>query len=171
MHGPSAIATRRSLALALGASAVLLLGVAAGCGDDDAPVAAASAPAPEATTARPSVSFVTPRSGWTGTQPVRVKVALEGFVLSPDTVGEAAVPGRGHLHFTMDGGTYDFPRYSGANGTLATTLGVQGRYSPSVTPTITYRDLPAGEHTLVVHLANDDHTDVGPTARATFTVG
>lgn len=177
MDGPSRIATRRSLALALAASSVLLVGIAAGCGDDDDPAAtagsappAASAPSPSAT-ARPSVSFVTPKSGWTGTQPVRVEVALEGFALSPKTVGTAAVPGQGHLHFTMDGGTYDFPKYSGANGELATTLGVQGEYSPSVTPTITYRNLPAGEHTLVVRLANNDHTDVGASARTRFTVG
>jgi hypothetical protein len=86
-------------------------------------------------------------------------------------VGKAAVPGEGHLHFTMDGGRYDFPRYSGANGALAVTLGVQGRYSPSVTPGITYRGLPPGRHTLVVHLANNDHTDVGPTATTMFTLG
>jgi hypothetical protein len=30
----------------------------------------------------------------------------------------------------MDGGKYDFPKHSGANGRLATQLGVQGKYSP-----------------------------------------
>lgn len=177
MDGPGSHLTRRSLALALAASGVLLVGIAAGCGDDDpvasssTPVAATtSSPAADSASPQPSVSFVTPKSGWTGTQPVKVKVALQNFDLSPETVGKAAVPGQGHLHFSMDGGTFDLPKYSGANGELATTLGVQGKYSPSVTPTITYRNLPAGEHTLVVHLANNDHTEVGPTASASFTV-
>ena len=40
--------------------------------------------------------------------------------------------GLGHEHFSMDKGKYDYPKYSGANGTLAVQLGVQGKYPPSV---------------------------------------
>ncbi len=49
-------------------------------------------------------------------------------------------------------------------------LGIAGKYSPSVTPTITYRSLPKGKHTLVAILANNDHSAVGPKATISFTV-
>ncbi len=49
-------------------------------------------------------------------------------------------------------------------------LGVDGQYSPSVEPTITYSGLPKGEHTLEVDLANNDHSETGTTASTTFTV-
>src|SRR5437016_5318519 len=81
-----------------------------------------------------TVSFVTPKNGATVGNTVAVKVKVSGFKLAPNQVGKAAKQGEGHLHFTMDGGKYDFPKYSGANGKLAVKLGVQGKYSPSVTP-------------------------------------
>ena len=85
-------------------------------------------------------------------------------------VGKKAVPGKGHLHFSLDGGKFDFPKYSGANGKLAKKLGVAGKYSPSVTPSITYKNLPKGKHTLKVMLANNDHSDAGASAKLAFTV-
>ena len=39
-----------------------------------------------------------------------------------------------------------------------------------MTPTITYRRVRPGRHTLVVHLANNDNSLTGVTARVTFTV-
>ena len=117
------------------------------------------------------VSFVTPMSGATAKGPVAVKVSLNDFTINAASVGKAPVAGEGHLHFQMDGGKYDQPKYSGANGDLAVKLGTQGKYSPSVTPTITYSNLPAGEHTLKVYLANNDHSEAGPVAETTFTVG
>ena len=47
---------------------------------------------------------------------------------------------------------------------------VARRYSPSVTPSITYRHLPPGKHTLRVFLANNDHSDTGKSAEVAFTV-
>ena len=120
--------------------------------------------------ASPSVSFVSPAKGSSLSGAVSAKVKLSGFTLSPSTVGKPPKAGQGHLHFEMDGGKYDLPKYSGANGDLAVKLGVQGKYSPSVTPTITYTSLPAGKHTLVVYLANNDHSEAGPKATTTFTV-
>ncbi|MGH2963996.1 MAG: hypothetical protein ACRDMH_01260 [Solirubrobacterales bacterium] len=117
-----------------------------------------------------SVSFVTPKNGSTTSSTVTAKVTVKNFKLAPDQVGKKAVQGEGHLHFSMDGGKYDQPKYSGANGKLAKQLGVAGQYSPSVTPTITYKGLPPGKHTLVVYLANNDHTDTGVQAKTTFTV-
>ena len=58
----------------------------------------------------------------------------------------------------------------GPNGKLAEQLGVDGQYSPSTEPTITYDGLPAGEHTLTVDLVNNDHTETGTSATVTFTV-
>jgi hypothetical protein len=50
------------------------------------------------------------------------------------------------------------------------SLGVQGKYSPSVTPSITYKGLPTGKHKLEVYLANNDHTNTGVEGRTSFTV-
>jgi hypothetical protein len=182
---------RRKLALvAIGAAS--LVGVAAGCGDDEETMGggattAAEATADTATTAQAeatvdtattaqagapqaTVSFQAPQAGMSASQPVTAKVRVQGFKLSAETVGKKAMEGQGHLHFAMDGGKFDQPKYSGANGELAVKLGVQGKYSPSVTPSITYKNLPAGEHTLVVYLANNDHSNAGPKAETTFMV-
>jgi hypothetical protein len=157
------------VALAL---AIAAIGVGA-CGDDNDD----SASAPASTTAasetgaqEASVSFVTPTDGATTTDTVTAKVYLQGFELDPADVGKAAAEGKGHLHFSLDGGKFDTPKYSGANGKLAVQLGVDGMYSPATEPTITYTGLPAGEHTLKVALANNDHSDTGVSATTTFTV-
>ena len=102
--------------------------------------------------------------------PVTAEVEIDGFTINGANVGKAPVAGEGHLHFEMDGGTYDFPKYSGANGELAVTLNVDGKYSPSVAPTITYSNLPMGEHTLKVFLVDNVHVNTGPMAETTFTV-
>ena len=109
-------------------------------------------------------------SGSTVKGPVVVKVSLNDFTINAASVGKAPVAGEGHLHFQMDGGKYDHPKYSGANGDLAVKLHVDGKYSPSVTPGITYTNLPKGEHTLKVFLVDNVHTDLGPMAETTFTV-
>jgi hypothetical protein len=101
---------------------------------------------------------------------VTAEVALDGFEIDPKAVGGAKEDGAGHLHFSVDGGKYDTPEYSGANGELAVELGVDGQYSPSTEPTITYSGLPKGEHTLEVYLANNDHSDTGVEASTSFEV-
>jgi plastocyanin len=47
---------------------------------------------------------------------------------------------------------------------------VDGKYSPSVTPSITYRGLPPGKHKLEVYLANNDHSNTGVEAATQFTI-
>jgi hypothetical protein len=118
----------------------------------------------------PSVSFVKPWMGAPTASSVTFTVKLTNFKLDPEDVGKRNKPNTGHLHFQMDGGKFDYAKYSGANGRLAATLGIAGKYSPSVTPTITYRHLPRGKHHLVVFLANNDHSPVGPSASIRFTV-
>jgi hypothetical protein len=151
--------------------ATAALGLAA-CGDDEETTmtSASEATAEMSGAEDGSVSFVAPEDGATEGNEVTAEVELENFDLAADQVGEEAVPGQGHLHFSMDEGKYDYPKYSGKNGKLAEMLGVEGQYSPATEPTITYTGLPAGEHTLEVYLANNDHTDTGVEAATTFTV-
>jgi len=119
---------------------------------------------------KPSVGFVKPWMGAPTSSTVTFTVKLVNFKLDPNDVGKRNKPNMGHLHFQMDGGKFDFPKYSGANGRLATKLGIAGKYSPSVTPSITYRHLPRGKHRLLVFLANNDHSAVGASASIRFTV-
>jgi hypothetical protein len=148
----------RNLLPALAVSA-LALGVVA-CNDDEG----------DADAGAPAVSFTSPTDGDTVSGPVTAEVELTDFTINPDAVGKGSVEGEGHLHFSMDEGKYDTPKYSGANGELARDLGVEGQYSPAVEPTITYEGLPPGEHTLEVYLANNDHSDTGVEASVTVTV-
>jgi hypothetical protein len=153
--------------------------VVAGCGGGDKKSNTSSTSTTNTsttTTSKPvgapgaKVSFLAPADGATVGGTVTAKVKLSKFKLAPNQVGKPAKQGQGHLHFSLDGGKYDYPKYSGANGKLATSLGVQGKYSPSVTPTITYKGLPAGKHKLEVYLANNDHTNTGVEAATSFTV-
>lgn len=120
--------------------------------------------------ANSSVKFVTPKAGATTKSKVTFAVKLRNFKLDARDVGKMKRANMGHLHFSMDRGKYDHPKYSGANGKLAVMLGTAGKYSPAVTPGITYTNLPKGKHTLVVMLANNDHSLAGPKASVTFTV-
>jgi hypothetical protein len=116
------------------------------------------------------VRFVTPREASTLGSTVVARVRLTHFKLAPKKVGKAAEQGEGHLHFSLDQGKFDRPKYSGANGREAVKLGVQGQYSPSVKPTIVYSNLPTGTHELEVYLANNDHTSTGVTSFVSFIV-
>jgi hypothetical protein len=118
----------------------------------------------------PTIHFVSPTAGARTPSTVSFRIALEHFSLDPADVGKRNKAGRGHLHFQMDGGKFDYPKYSGPNGQLAKTLGIAGKYSPSIAPVITYTHLPAGKHKLVVFLANNDHSAQGANATVTFTV-
>jgi hypothetical protein len=153
--------------------------VAVGCGSSkkssSAPTSTPStstAPTPAKHVGAPGakVSFVKPKASSSTSPTVSILVKVTGFKLAPKDVGKPAKQGEGHLHFSLDGGKFDQPKYSGANGQLAVKLGVNGKYSPSVTPTITYTGLPKGKHTLEVYLANNDHSNTGVAANTTFTV-
>lgn len=149
----------------------LLLLPAAGCGGGGrAGMTATSPPRSAVQQPRASVEFMAPTDGETAGPTVTARVRLSGLRLAPEAVGQAAREGEGHLHFSLDGGKYDQPRYSGANGRLAQRLGVQGRYSPATAPMITYTDLPPGEHKLEVYVANNDHSNTGVADAVTFTV-
>jgi hypothetical protein len=148
--------------------------VAAGCGDDKKSSSSASTkPQPQKqkiSAPKIGVAFAKPKPKAAVGKNVVAVVKLKNFKLDPKDVGKAPAPGKGHLHFTMDGGKFDYPKYSGANGKLAKKLGVTGKYSPSVTPKITYKGLPKGKHKLKVALANNDHSNAGPSATVSFRV-
>ena len=143
---------------------VMAVGVSACGGSDDAANDTASA------AAGPQVSFTSPSDGAAVGSTFTAKIDIADFELDAASVGKKSAEGRGHLHFSLDGGKFDNAKFSGANGKLAEQLGTDGKYSPSVTPQITYTGIPAGEHTLVVDLANNDHSDQGQKATTTFTV-
>ena len=158
------------IALAGLAAAVAL----AGCGDEkrsDTTSSQAQAPAPQSSDApKAKVAFVTPKDGSTVGDKFTAKVKLKNFEIDPNGVGKSPVAGKGHLHFQLDGGQFDVPKYSGENGKLAKQLGVDGKYSPSLTQSITYDQVPPGKHKLEVYLANNNHTDTGVEAETEFTV-
>jgi hypothetical protein len=163
--------TRR---IALGLAGALALG---GCGGGGGGGTTAGAPTTGTMThagglkqPNAKVSFVSPKDDASTSGTVTAKVDVSGIKLAPQSVGKPAKVGEGHLHFSMDEGKFDQPKYSGANGKLAVKLGVQGKYSPSVTPTITYKGLPPGKHKLEVYVANNDHTNTGAESEVKFTV-
>ncbi|HKP91503.1 MAG TPA: hypothetical protein VJT75_16170 [Thermoleophilaceae bacterium] len=159
--------------LALPASAIVALSLAA-CGDDKKESSSASTtPAPteqKVDTPKVGVAFTKPKADSKVGPKFTATVTLSNFELDPKDVGKQPKLGKGHLHFSLDGGKFDFPKYSGENGKLAKKLGVTGKYSPSVEPKITYQDIPKGKHTIKVELANNDHSPAGATASASFTV-
>lgn len=104
---------------------------------------------------------------------VVVTVATKYFKIDAKDVGKKPKAGKGHEHFTMDKGKYDYPKYSGANGKLAVKLGTQGKYSPSINNKVTYTGLPKGKHTVTVHLVRNNHANypnAGAKKTITFTV-
>jgi hypothetical protein len=131
---------------------------------------AVAVPAASGASKAPAVNFVKPKANAATGSSVTFTVHLKNFSLDPADVGKRNKAHRGHLHFQMDGGKFDYPKYSGVNGTLAKALGIAGTYSPSIAPQIVYRHLPAGKHTLTVFLANTDHSPVGAKATIHFKV-
>jgi hypothetical protein len=118
-------------------------------------------PAAKPAEARGSVEFATPGDGTSVGSTFTAKVKLHDFKIDAKSVGKAPRPGYGHLHFQLDEGRYDHPKYSGENGKIAVKLGVDGQYSPALAPQITYRNIPKGKHQLEIYLAHNNHVDTG----------
>jgi hypothetical protein len=117
--------------------------------------------------AKPGARFAPPKQvGRT----VFFKLHLDGFRIDAANVGKANRRGAGHIHFSMDGGKYDYQVFSGENGKLAAALGIAGKYSPAVEPMIAYTGLPRGKHRLVAFLVNNDHSNNGGIAVIEFEV-
>jgi hypothetical protein len=158
----------RGRALLLGACVLAVAGC--GSGGKSSSSTQPSTQEQQAAAPKPTVKLVAPKDGASVRGDVKATVELSNFKIAPQAVGKAPRPGEGHLHFKMDEGKYDYPKYSGKNGLIAKKLGVTGHYSPALAPTITYKNLPPGKHVLEVYLANNNHTDVGVEAKVKFTV-
>jgi hypothetical protein len=160
--------------LALPAAALAALALAA-CGSSDkketTSASTTPAPAPQKVQGpKVGVAFKKPKPNSKVGSKFTGVITLSNFQLDAKDVGQKPQLGKGHVHFSLDGGKYDFPKYSGENGKLAKKLGVTGKYSPSVTKEITYKSIPKGKHTLKVELANNDHSPAGASASVAFTV-
>ena len=131
-----------------------------------AAVAAVLVPAAGAAGMKPAATLSEKQMG----NKVVLTAKLSNFAIDAKNVGMKNMAGMGHLHFQVDGGKYDYPKYSGPNGQLAAKLGIAGKYSPSVTPSVTYTGLPKGRHTAKVFLVNNDHSNTGSLATLAFTV-
>jgi hypothetical protein len=169
---------RIALLAALATVAVALaLAFVLGRNDGTTAVAAATAGG-----GQPSVEVVSPRNGARQrSHAVVVKVEVRNFALSPRHFGAEPQLGEGHIRFGLNrvpncvdpvklqraiespfghgrlvGPSFDFPRYSGPNGTLAERIGAVGSYSPATRPEIYYHDLPPGFYRLVINLAQND---------------
>ena len=137
-------------------------------GSDEAATSEQSASKPAST---PKVTFSAPTANGSVGSTFTANVDLSQFKIDPKAVGKKPADGEGHIHFSLDGGKFDSAKYSGANGKLAEQLGTDGKYSPSVAPAITYTGIPAGEHTLKVYVANNDHSENGAVVERTIRVG
>lgn len=85
-----------------------------------------------------SIAITAPLDGATVAQPFDLTVAIDDFILAPDSVEGANVAGEGHYHVWVDG------EYFVAG--VATTTAIEG--------------LEVGEHEIMVSLQNNDHTDL-----------
>lgn len=151
-------------------AAVLLAGafVLAACGDTE-PTAdevtetteAASDPADEETTeaaAEGSVAFVAPEDGATVTSPVAIEMSATGVEVQP---AAQLVEGAGHLHVMVD-----------------TDCLPEGEVIPADEQHVHFGDgsltgeleLEAGEHTLCLQYADNDHIATAITSTITITV-
>jgi hypothetical protein len=97
-------------------------------------------------------------------------VKLTTFTLDPQDVGKQNRPHKATCISRWTVARTSTRSPSGANGQLAVKLGIAGKYSRSVTPSITYKHLPKAKHHLDVFLPNNDHSPVGPKAAVSFTV-
>ncbi|MEE9163495.1 MAG: hypothetical protein V3U17_01685, partial [Thermoplasmata archaeon] len=93
------------------------------------------------TAAAPSISITEPMDDATVGPVVFIRMQVAGFVIDSEAIDQAPVPGRGHIHVTVDGTTIDF----GVTGTVYAV-----------------KDLAEGSHTIQVSLHNNDHSALSP---------
>jgi len=102
--------------------------------------------------ASPSIRIVKPKAGeTTKTQGIEVTVAIKNFKLDGRAVGKSPLQGRGHWHLFLD------------NRDLG----------PQKKPTAKVKSIPAGEHTVIASLRNNNHSELSPPVSDTvkFVVG
>ena len=119
------------------AALCLVIAVMAACGGDGSSTPPGSGAArPESTG---SLQIVAPANGATVTDPVTVRVKLEGAMLVPTSTTDV-VPDEGHLHVTVDGEL------------VSMTSGLEQELPP----------LDPGPHVLQVEFVASDHAPFDP---------
>jgi hypothetical protein len=82
-------------------------------------------------------------------QAATVQVAVKGIrIVDPALSGEKPIKGQGHLHYQVDDGPV-----------IATTA-----------PKLSFHGLKSGSHTVIVMLAANDHTPLGPQEKLTVSI-
>jgi hypothetical protein len=94
-----------------------------------------------------------------------VKVEVDGRLGAANSILVPA--GLPHLHFRLDGGDFD-PESAEIDPAVAKREYDDG-YSASVKTELTYRDIPPGEHDLLVELVESDHDPAHEIASAAVT--
>jgi hypothetical protein len=149
--------------------ALVLAGALGACGDDDDDDAAADETAGETTSstaaaatepAGPSVAFTEPADGATVTSPVTVKMAATDYLIEP--AGDGTVKeGSGHFHVMIDTPCI-------APGTVIPSDDTHKHFGMAQLETTL--ELPAGEHTLCLQVADAAHTATDLTDEVKITV-
>lgn len=98
----------------------------------------------------PTVSIVSPVEGATVASKMPLEVKITGLTLAPNEVEKANVAGRGHYHVWVDG-----EYFTPGTATSMTVVDANGE------------GLAVGEHTIMVSLQNNDHTDLAPAVKST----
>ncbi len=102
----------------------------------------------------PTLTIVTPTEGaMIAGSNVTISVNVANFNLV-DKLGQANVPGEGHLHYFMD---VDPPTAPGVPAITAV-----GTYAPTTATSYTWTNVSPGVHMFSVELVNNDHTPLVP---------
>jgi hypothetical protein len=125
-------------------------------------MAAGCTSAPAQPTA-PSIRITQPTDGGTvsaGAMEVNVEVTNFDLV---DKLGEANVPGQGHIHYFLD---IPAPTTPGKPAIPAS-----GTWAPTASTMYSFEDVSVGTHTVSAELVNNDHTPLNPpvVSEVTFT--
>jgi hypothetical protein len=108
------------------------------------------------TAATPKVRITSPRDvAIVGPDNFTVTIAVENFRLV-DSLGQANVPGEGHVHYFLD---VEPPTPPGVPAITTT-----GRYVPTAATTYSWTNVSGGFHIVAVELVNNDHTPLVPPA-------
>jgi plastocyanin len=110
----------------------------------------------------PQVTITSPMNGSNvSAGNVTVSVKVMNFNLVPK-LGQANVPGEGHLHYYID---VQVPKTPGKPAVTAV-----GTFVPTINTSYTWQNVMPGRHNFSVQLANNDHTPLIPLVYETINV-
>jgi hypothetical protein len=110
----------------------------------------------------PSIEITSPENGATvSAGALHVDVLVSNFTLV-DKLGQANVPGEGHIHYFLDVAAPDTP-----GKPAIPPAGSIWAATPSTT--YSFENVPVGKHTLSAELVNNDHTPLSPPVISTVT--